>query len=61
MKSSCQVGMVEPHNCNPLTQLWKQLPTSQNIVHQMLEYIKLTKVTIVQIFGLMEDEQCFNT
>jgi hypothetical protein len=27
----------------------------------MLEYIKITKVTIVQIFGLMEDERCFNT
>lgn len=33
----------------------------KNVVHQMLEYIKLTKVTIVQIFGLMEDEWCFNT
>ncbi len=60
-KSSCQVGMVEPHNYNLLTRLWKQLPTFQNVVHQMLEYIKLTKVTIVQIFGLMEDEWCFNT
>ncbi len=28
---------------------------------QMLKYIKLTKVTIVQFFGLMEDERCFNT
>jgi hypothetical protein len=60
-KSSCQVGMVETHNYNLLTRLWKQLPTFQNVVHQMLEYIKLTKVTIVQIVGLMEDEQCFNT
>ncbi len=33
MKNNCHVAMVEPHNHNPLTRLWRQLIPYLIIVH----------------------------
>jgi hypothetical protein len=61
MKDNCHVAMVEPCSHNLLTILWIQLITSQIVVCQMLKYIKLTKIAVIQVLGSIEDEWCFNT
>jgi hypothetical protein len=44
--------MVEPHIRTPLTHLWKQLTSSRIVVHKMLKYIKVVKISIVSLVQL---------
>jgi hypothetical protein len=52
MKRNSKFAMVEPHTCTPVTRLWKQLTSSQIVVHKMLEYIKVVKISIVSLVQL---------
>ncbi len=45
-----------PYDVNPLTQLWRTIEASQVLRTGMLEYLKVVKITIVQVFGSIEDE-----
>jgi hypothetical protein len=47
MMRNSKFAMVEPHTRTPLTRLWKQLTSSQIVVHKMLKYIKVVKISII--------------
>jgi hypothetical protein len=53
--------MVPPFDTNPLTMMWHLVITSQILVSNFLEYIKLVELAMVQIIGNMEDEKCLLT
>jgi hypothetical protein len=60
MKSIVVVAMEDPFHVNPLTWLntfWK-FPSFYDI-HSLS--FSLTKITIVQVLGSVEDEQTFST
>lgn len=61
MKNNSKGAMVEPHPSNPFISVWRQLTTSQFVVQRMLEYIKLSKLQIVQVLDFVKDEYCFST
>jgi hypothetical protein len=60
MKNNSKGTRAKPHSLNPFTHLWRQLTTFKIVVQKMLEYIKLPKITIVQVLDFAEDEWCFN-
>jgi hypothetical protein len=51
--------MQKPFGVNLPTKLWITIPLSQFFLEKIHEYIKLVKLLVVQVIGLMEDEQCF--
>lgn len=53
--------MKPPYDVNPLTQLWKTIEVSQVLRTSMFEYLKVVKITIVQVLGSVEDECTFST
>jgi hypothetical protein len=61
MKSNA-TSCTKPHfNTNPLTHMWCLVTTSRILVSNFLEYVKLVKLTMVQIVYNVEDERCFST
>jgi hypothetical protein len=61
MKSNATTCMVPPFDTNPLTKMWCLVTTSQVLVYNFLEYVKLVEMAMVQIVGSVEDERCFST
>jgi hypothetical protein len=53
--------MEAPFHVNPLVQLWWTLEASCILRYSFLEFLKLVKIAIVQMLGLVEDEQTFST
>jgi len=53
--------MQKPFDLNPFTKLWRMISSSQILEHQILEYIKLVELAIVQVIGIVKDERCFST
>jgi hypothetical protein len=53
--------MQRPFGVNLLTKLWITISLSQILLEKIHEYIKLVKLLVVQVIGLVEDEQCFYT
>jgi hypothetical protein len=53
--------MEAPFHVNPLTWLWWTLEASCILRHFFLEFFKLVEIAIVQMLGLMEDDQTFST
>jgi hypothetical protein len=51
--------MQTPFDLNPLTKFWRFLSSSRIFEHQILEYIKLVELLVVQFIGLVQDERCF--
>jgi len=60
MKSNTCATMVKPLEMNPLTWLWHTLSTFRVLVCAFPEYFKLVEIAMVQMFGSVEDEQCFS-
>jgi hypothetical protein len=53
--------MAPPFDTNPLTRMWCLVTTSQILVSNFLEYVKLVELPMVQVVGSVEDEPCFST
>ncbi len=60
MKNNAKLAMQKPFDLNPLTKFWRSLSSSRIFEHKILEYIKLVELLVVQVIGLVEDEQCFS-
>jgi len=52
-------AMAKPLDVNPLTWLWHILLTFRVFACSFLEYFKLAEIAMVQMFGSVENEQCF--
>jgi len=61
MKSNVCTTTVKPLNVNHLTQFWHILSTSKVLAYAFFEYFKLAEIAMVQMFGSVEDEWCFNS
>jgi hypothetical protein len=61
MKSNAAACMVPLFYTNPLTRMWRLVITSRILVSIFPKYVKLTKLAMVQIINIMEDERCFST
>ncbi len=59
MKNNAKLTMQKPFDLNSFTKLWRFLSSSWIFEHQILEYIKLIELVVVQVIGLVENEQCF--
>jgi hypothetical protein len=57
MKSSA-TRMTPPFDTNALTKMCHLVMASWILVSNFLEYVKLTKLTMVQIVDNVEDERC---
>jgi hypothetical protein len=53
--------MAPPFDTNLLTRIWCLVTTSQILVSNFLEYVKLVELAMVQVVGSVEDEPCFST
>jgi len=61
MKSNACTTMVKLLDVNPLTPLWHILSTFRVLACALPKYFKLVEIVMVQVFGSVEDEQCFNS
>jgi hypothetical protein len=53
--------MEAPFHVNPLAQLWWYLEVSHISWHFFLKFFKLVEIVVLQVLGLLEDEQIFST
>jgi len=60
MKNNAKLAMQKPFDLNSFTKFWRTISSSQIFEHQILEYIKLVELAIVQVIGLVKDERCFS-
>ncbi len=44
---------------NPLSRLWKKLSSNALLCARLNEFMKVAKLTVVQIMGFVEDERIF--
>jgi hypothetical protein len=61
MKSNATTLMEAPFHVNPLTWLWRMLEASRISRHSFPGFFKLVEIIIMQMLGLVEDEQTFST
>ncbi len=59
MQSNVVATMDAPFHANPLIQLWRILEASWILWHSFLEFFKLAKIAVMQMLGLVENEQTF--
>jgi hypothetical protein len=57
----CSTCMAPPLDTNLLTRMWCLVTTSQILVSNFLEYVKLVELAMVQVVGSVENEPCFST
>ncbi len=60
MKSNAKVALGPLNIINPLTKMWKIIFQFTIIFRNISDYVKLTKIAMIQMLGSMEDEQVFN-
>jgi hypothetical protein len=60
MKSNAKVALGLLNIINPLTKMWKIIFHFTIIFRNISDYVKLTKIAMIQMLGPMEDEQVFN-
>jgi hypothetical protein len=61
MKSNACTTIVKLLDVNPLTQLWHILSTFRVLACAFPEYFKSVEIAMVQVFGSVEDKQCFSS
>ncbi len=61
MMSNAQWAMDQPMDVNPVSRLWKKLFPNALLCVQLVEFIKVAKLVVVQIMGSGEDENTFST
>ncbi len=59
--SNAQWAMDQPMDVNPVSRLWKKLFLNALLCVQLVEFIKVAKLVVVQIMGSGEDENTFST
>ncbi len=59
MKSNAITCVLPPFDLNPLTKMWGLVATSWVLVSSFPKYVKLAKLTMVQIVDKMKNERCF--
>ncbi len=60
MKNNAQATLGLPHSINPLTKTWKIITNFIILFCEISEYVKLLKIAMVQVLGLVENEKIFN-
>jgi hypothetical protein len=60
MKSNAKVALGPLNIINPLTKMWKIIFQFTIIFRNISDYVKLTKIAMIQMLGSMEDEQVFS-
>jgi hypothetical protein len=61
MKAQATKAMAKPFDTNLVTKLWVTITNNSFLCLCLSEYIKLAKIAIVYVFGLLEDELIFST
>jgi hypothetical protein len=61
MLHNFETTLHKKNQLNPLTRLWCKISTFVVFNFNLSEYIKLAKIIVVQVIGLVEDEWTFNT
>ncbi len=51
--------MKEKIDVNPVIWSWTKIRFSSILKHKLLEFMKLAKIACVQVFGSIENNQCF--
>jgi hypothetical protein len=49
------------HDCNPTIQMWKRFVSSVIVKDKIFEYFKFVELTIVVVWGSVEDQCSFST
>jgi hypothetical protein len=52
--------MAEPFDMNPIIKLWMIITNNSLLCQHLNEYMKLTKIRIISMFGLVENERIFS-
>jgi hypothetical protein len=60
MKSNNHGALHLLLDCNHIIKLWGRLTSNVTVVDKLLEYLKLIELTIVMVFGSVEDERTFS-
>jgi hypothetical protein len=60
MKSNAQAALGLLHSINPLTKTWKIFTNFIILFCKISKYVKLVKIAMIQVLGLVEDEKIFN-
>lgn len=48
-----------PMTENPMSRLWRKLSSNALVSMKLLEFIKVSKITHIQVLGILEDERTF--
>lgn len=60
MITNYKLIIKDKFDVNPISCSWTKIRFSSILKHKLLEFMKLAKITCVQVFGSIEDEQCFS-
>jgi hypothetical protein len=60
MNHNVDVMMHEAFDMNPIIWMWLKVQSSPLLVLKLSEYMKVTKIIMVQVLGSLEDEKTFN-
>jgi hypothetical protein len=60
MMHNSKVVLQEESGLNPMTRLWCKFIANPILNHKLSKFMKLAKIDVVQVFGLVENEHTFN-
>jgi len=60
MRFNAKATLGPPNIINPLTKMWRIISHFTILSPNVSEYVKLTKIAMIQVLGSVEDEQVFN-
>jgi hypothetical protein len=60
MKTQATKAMAEPFDTNPIIKLWMTITNNSLLCQHLNEYMKLVEITIIFMFGPVEDECIFS-
>jgi hypothetical protein len=61
MKSNVEVGLGPPNTINPLTKMWRIIFNFSILFCNISKYVKLVQIAMIEMLGLVEDEEVFVT
>lgn len=61
MKSNVRVTMLPPFDLNPLIKVWRVLDNNNNLTKNFSKFIKLAKIVVTHLIGLVEGERTFSS
>jgi hypothetical protein len=59
-EKQCQSCHRPSQYYHPLTKMWRIITNYIILVRNILEYVKVTKIAMIQVLGLVEDKWVFN-